>query len=79
VANSLHIKSILDEAKIASRVNVDVHTDPSAGKSIAASHGTSKKTRHIQLKYLYVQDFIASGIVKLHKIHGERNLSDVFA
>ena len=55
----------------------EIFTDSSAAKSIAMSFGTSRKTRHIQLKYLFMQDLIRSNIVKLKKVPGDLNPADV--
>merc|ERR1712115_665572 len=68
VAESLHARSFLLEANLASSVNIELYTDSSAAKSIANAFGTSKRIRHIDLKYLYVQDLVHVGVVKLLKI-----------
>ena len=46
-------------------------------ETIASQHGTSRKTRHIQLRFLYMQDLVHLGILRLKKIAGDMNPSDV--
>ena len=76
-AEGLHIRSFLMESTLAKSVSLVLYTDSSSAKSIAMQFGTSRKTRHIQLKYLYMQDLVASNIVQIKKIKGEDNPSDL--
>ena len=78
VKEALHVRSFLLEAKLAKSVLIETWTDSSAAKSIAMSYGTSRKTRHLDLRYLYMQDLVLQGIVKIKKVPGEDNPSDVF-
>ena len=76
-AEALHLRSFLQESKIATQVNVVIHTDNSTTRSIATRHGTRKATRHIQLRYLFVQDLVTSGVIQIKKIPGTTNLADI--
>ena len=78
VSESLFVRSLLIESKLTLKVNIIIHTDSTAGKSMASRHGLSKKTKHIQLRFLYMQDLILSGIVKIKKIAGTLNPADIF-
>ena len=42
-SEGLHLKMFLQESGLASKVNIRIHTDSTAGKSIATRQGTSKK------------------------------------
>ena len=53
------VKNLITEAKLAKSVNITVHTDSAAGNSMATRFGTSKKTNHIELRFLYVQELVA--------------------
>ena len=66
------------ESKLCSKCNVTLHTDSSAGKSMASRHGLSKKTKHIHLRFLFMQDLILSGLIKIKKVLGTLNPADVF-
>ena len=37
-----------------------VFTDSTAGRSIATRFGAGKKTKHVELRYLYMQDLVRS-------------------
>ena len=76
-AEALHLRAFLLEAKIASRVKTVIYTGSSTAKSIASRHGGIKATRHIQLRYLFLQDPITYGIIQLNKISGAENPADI--
>eukprot|EP00438_Fugacium_kawagutii_P020526 Skav212703 [mRNA] locus=scaffold1930:419946:420725:- [translate_table: standard] len=76
-ADALFIRSLVLETTLFSKVNLTVHTDSTAGKSMAGRFGTSRKTKHVSLRYLYIQELVASGLVKLKKVLGTLNPADV--
>ena len=78
VSESLFVRSLLLESKLTLKCNIIIHTDSTAGKSMASRHGLSKKTKHIHLRFLYMQDLILSGLIKIKKIAGTLNPADVF-
>ena len=47
------------------------------GKSIASRFGASRKTKHVELRYLYVQELVASGMVRVKKVLGTLNPADI--
>ena len=55
--------------------HVRVWTDSNAAKAIASRRGLSK-TRHVELRYLWLQEMTKSGRVKMRRIPGEKNLAD---
>ena len=57
-------------------VSIDVHTDAEAAKGIAARTGLGK-TRHIAVHYLWVQERVRDGDIKLHKVRGTVNPADL--
>ena len=44
---------------------------------MATRFGTSKKTKHVQLRFLFIQELVASGVVSFKKVAGTSNPSDV--
>ena len=58
-------------------MNIRIHTDSTAGKSMATRFGTSKKTKHVQLRFLFIQELVASGVVSIKKVSGTSNPCDV--
>ena len=78
VSESLFIRSLLLESQLSKNVNIRIHTDSTAGKSMATRFGTSKKTKHnVQLRFLFIQELVASGVVSIKKVAGTSNPSDV--
>ena len=71
---SVFIRSLLLESQLSKNVNIRIHTDSTAGKSMATRFGTSKKTK---LRYLFIQELVASGVVSIKKVSGTSNPSDV--
>ena len=68
----LHIANFIREATT-TKVNIRIHTDSTSGKSIATRIGSSKKAKHIDLKYLFIQQLVQSGILSIHKISTHDN------
>ena len=52
-------------------------TDSMVGKSLAGRFGASRKTKHVQLRFLYMQELVCSGLVRLRKVLGTLNPADV--
>ncbi len=77
IAEALALGNFLVEAKLCQSFKVILNTDSTAGKSIATRFGMTKKTRHIDLKFLYMQELIKQGLVELRRILGTRNPADV--
>ena len=45
-----------------------VYTDSSSGKALASKLGLKRKSKHVHFRYLFMQDLVASGQLKLSKI-----------
>ena len=76
-SEALFVRNLVTEAKLAKNVSITVHTDSTAGKSMATRFGTSKKTKHVELRFLYVHKLVGKGIIKLRKIGTKVNCADV--
>ena len=72
-ADSLFIRPLLLEACLIPKVHLFIHTDSAAGESMASRYGTSRKTRHVQLRYLFVQELVTSGMITIRKVLGTLN------
>ena len=68
---------MLLEAKLAKKVSVIAHTDSTDGKSMATRSGTVKKTKHVELRFLYAQNLVQMGLLRMAKIDGTRNPADL--
>ena len=80
IQDALHLQSLLQEMKLtqlAKPFELTVYTDSSSGKALASKLGLTRKSKHVQLRFLFTQDLVASGQLKLSKIPSERNPADV--
>ena len=75
-SEALFVKNILLDAKLAKQVKLTVRTDSTAGKSMASRFGSGKKTKHVELRFLYMQDLVARGDLQLKKVHTSVNCAD---
>ena len=77
---SLAIKNFIQEFSsviLSSSVSIVIQTDSSAGKSMASRLGISRRSKHIELKYLWIQDEIKEGKLELKKVETHFNPSDI--
>eukprot|EP00971_Amphidinium_carterae_P118143 2340834-Amphidinium_carterae.1 len=58
-------------------VTMTVNTDNSSSKAVASRLGLNKKTKHVQLKFLYIQDVVQRGELIIKKIPTTHNPADV--
>ena len=63
VAEALSISHFLVESKLATKTTLIARTDSTSAKAIAGRLGLSKSTKHIQLRYLYMQDMTQAGLL----------------
>ena len=75
VSEALGIRSVLADWRQVKEINV--WTDSSAAKGIANRVGLSKRTRHIAVHHLWIQERVESGDVVIRKVAGEKNPADV--
>eukprot|EP00971_Amphidinium_carterae_P093288 1845921-Amphidinium_carterae.1 len=57
-----HVKQVIEEMGIpemdTQNVTMTINTDSSSGKAVASRLGLKRKTKHVQLKFLYIQDVV---------------------
>ena len=76
-AEGLFAINLLQELKLVKRAILSVYTDSTSGKSMATRFGASKKTRHLETRYLYMQELVRRGLLTVRKVPGNENPSDV--
>ena len=57
-------------------INIDVETDSTAAIGMCSRTGVGK-TRHIQVRWLWIQDAIRDKVVRLRKVRGTNNETDM--
>ena len=75
---ALHLQNLLTDLLNSNKANIKIHTDSSSGKSIATRIGTGKKTKHVELKHLFIQQLVALNHLRIIKIHTNDNPADIF-
>ena len=71
------MRSLVEESKLFQKTNLFVFTDSNVGKSIVSRFGASRKTKHVELRFLYVQELVASGMIRVRKVSGTLNPADI--
>jgi hypothetical protein len=73
VCEGLGIANMITESGLAKSTRIFVHTDSTCAKAIATRIGTSKNTKHIDVRQLFVQDLTARGLINIKKVHTSDN------
>ncbi len=77
VLEPLHLRSFLMGTGLTKTCSIIIHTDSTAAKSMAPRFGTTRRTRHIDLRFLYLQNLIKLGTIRINKIPGAQNPADI--
>ena len=77
IADALFVRSLVEESKLFQKSNIFVSTDSNVGKSIVSRFGASRKTKHVHLRFLYMQELVVSGMVRMRKVLGTLNPADI--
>ena len=73
----LFVPCMVEESKLFQKSNIFVSTDSNVGKSIVSRFGASRKTKHVHLRFLYMQELVVSGMVRMRKVLGTLNPADI--
>ena len=82
INDALHLQSLLQEMKIsqlAKPVDLTVFTDSSSDQALASKLGLTRKSKHVQLRYIFIQDLLASGQLQPSKIPAGKNHAAMLA
>ena len=74
----LFIKQIMDFLDMKMKVPVELNVDNTGAKCIAENEYASQRTKHIDVRYLFIREHIEKGEIKIHTVKSERNTSDLF-
>ena len=68
----------MDEAGMSrGNVRLNIFTDSSAAKSIVSRIGPGRRSKHIDMKYLFMQELIIDGQIKMHTVPSVMNPADI--
>ncbi len=71
------MRSFLMETGLSKACSIIIHTDSTAAKSMASRFGTTRRTRHIDLRFLHLQSLVKLGTIRINKIPGAQNPADI--
>ena len=74
-ADGLYVKTILDDLGMQAKINL--RCDAKTARALAQRQGLSKRTRHVKVKYLYVQDLVKAREVEVSRVATGTNLADI--
>ena len=74
-ADGMYARAILSD--LGMRAKINLKCDAKAARALAQRQGLSKRTRHVKVKYLYVQDLVKAKEVEVSRVPTETNLADV--
>ena len=72
-ADGLYVKAILDD--LGMQAKISLRCDAKAARALAQRQGLSKRTRHVKVMYLYVQDLVKAREVEVLRVATETNLA----
>jgi len=69
--------ALLLETKLFTTVELHLYTDSTGARATSLRTGLGPKTKHIHLRYLWIQDCFQQGLARLHKVHTKDNCADI--
>ena len=64
-------------SQLAKPFELTVYTDSFSGKALASKLGLTRKSKHVQLRYMFIQDLLANGPLNLSKFPAGKNPADM--
>ena len=74
---AISMKQFLIEAGWALSVPIVLYSDSQSAIAVASRAGLSKQTKHIALKYFFLQSLPSEGLIRIKKVLGLDNHSDI--
>ena len=75
---TMFIKSILEFIRVRVKTPITVYCDNVGTIFLAYNTKTGGRTKHIDVKYHYVWEFVRDGVIQIIFVRSENNNSDVF-
>ena len=73
-AEALAVQAYLRDLGWDTQIRLEV--DASAAKAMASRQGLGK-VRHLQVRFLWLQDMVQGGVIRIQKVRGKLNPADV--
>ena len=69
--------SLLQQLSFNVDLPIDIFSDSLGARAIASNNVFHKRTKHINIKYHYIWEKIAEGILRVNKVNTKDNLADI--
>ena len=77
-SEALFLRNVMQEARLGAKsILINLWTDSSSAKSLVARGGPGKKSKHIELKYLFLQELVQDAQIKVLKVGTHDNPADL--
>ena len=77
-SEGIFLRNLMYEAGMSrGKVRLNIFTDSSAAKSIVSRIGPGKRSKHIHMKYLLMQELNIDGQIKMHIVSSMMNTADL--
>ena len=73
----MFVKQILDFVEVKFEYPIIVHVDNIGAIYLATNNLSSQRTKHVDIRYHYVKEYIEDGVVKVQFVRSEDNNSDI--
>eukprot|EP00971_Amphidinium_carterae_P247523 4914834-Amphidinium_carterae.4 len=79
VNDVIYVRNLLHELHFTTddQRKPQIYTDSSSVRCLTQQLGLTKRTKHIDMRYLHVQQLQSDGELKIHKVSTENNPSDL--
>ena len=77
-AEIMFIKQVLEFLKVKVELLIVVNVDNVGAIYLASNATTSQRTRHIDVRYHFVRDYVEDGVVQIVFVRSEDNDADMF-
>ena len=74
-ADGLYGKAMLND--LGMRAKINLRRDIKEARALAQRQSLSKRTRHVKVKYFYLQDLVTAREVEESRVQRETNLADI--
>jgi hypothetical protein len=75
---AMWFRSLFEELGLPFPTPIVIHEDNAGAIALANTSVTGKRTKHIDLRYHFLNDAVKQGRLKLQKIDAKKNLADIF-
>ena len=77
-SNIVFIKQKMDFLDMTMKVPIEMNVNNTGARCISEKEYASQRTKHIDVRYLFIREHIEKGEIKIRTVKSKRNTSDLF-